>query len=121
MNSPRINATVKRFSILVILISAGIIASLIVSGKAWADGYLSPQEQRFGDAVAGYVCEYIDSVGVSEASMSAAMRIIYQNTPANMDMSDAVDIINYSVQNYCFEHWDKLVAFGEGARSQGYA
>jgi hypothetical protein len=117
MNSPRINTTIKRFSLLVIMLSTAIIASLIVSGKAYAD--LSPGEQRFGDAVAAPLCEFLDSSGINEASLTKAVEIIYRNTPANVDVSDSVDIINYAVYNYCPNHWDNLVAFGEGARSQG--
>lgn len=118
MNSPRINQKIKRISMLIIFFSAAIIAGLIVAGKASADGYLSPQEERFGDAIAGSVCRFIDNVGVNEDSMANAMQIIYNNTPPSMDMSDAVDIINHAVYNYCPQHWDSLVAFGEGARSQ---
>jgi hypothetical protein len=121
MNSPRINETIKRFSILLILFCSVIIASVIVSGAARADGYLSPQEESFGDGVSGPLCDYLDTVGVNDESMTTSMKILYRHTPANMDMSDAVDIINYVVQNHCPHHWDSLVAFGEGFRSGSYA
>jgi hypothetical protein len=121
MNSPRINTTIKRFSILVIMISATIIASLIVSGKAYADGYLSPSEESFGDSISGPLCKYIDRSGINEGSMTEAMRIIYTHTPAHMDVGDAVDIINYVVYTYCEEHWNSLVAFGDSYRGAGYA
>lgn len=101
---------------LALVLPSAIAAALLSSAPASADGYLTPQEQNFGDSVAGSVCEFIDNVGVNARSMAEAMKIIYTHTPANMDMSDAVDIINYSVYNYCPEHWDELVAFGEGAR-----
>lgn len=93
-------------------------AALLFSAPATADGYLSPQEEAFGDGIAVELCKMIDRIGVNNVSMSEAIEIIYVNTPASMDMSDAVDIINYSVANYCPEHWAALVAFGEGARSQ---
>ena len=54
---------------------------------------------------------------IPSVSMMAAMTVLYRNTPQDMDMTDAVDIINYSVYNYCPEYWPQLVAFGEGARS----
>lgn len=100
-------------AIIVLLMVAGVL----LAAPSKADGYLSPQEERFGDEVAGSVCNFIDNVGVTAYTLSEAMKIIYINTPSYMDMSDAVDIINYSVYNYCPEHWDKLVAFGEGVRA----
>lgn len=121
MKTPRINQTIKRISMLIILFSMAVIASVIVSGKAHADGYLSQQEARFGDEVAVSLCDYLDSAGVSDASLTTSMKILYRYTPANMDMSDAVDIINYVVQTYCPRHWNALVAFGEGFRSGSYA
>lgn len=116
MKTPMINHQIKLISILLIILSAIAVASAAV---VRADGILTAQEQDFGDAIAGHLCTFIDRAGVSEQSMADAITIIYRNTPVNMDMSDAVDIINYSVSNYCPEHWDELVAFGEGARSQG--
>ena len=103
---------------LALALPLAITATLLFSAPATADGYLSPQEEAFGDAIAVELCKMIDRIGVNNMSMSEAMEIIYVNTPASMDMSDAVDIINYSVYNYCPGHWDELVAFGEGARSQ---
>ena len=94
-----------------------MVAGVLLAAPSKADGYLSPMEEQVGDVVAGSVCSYIDNVGVTAATLSKAMEIIYINTPSYMDMSDAVDIINYSVYNYCPEHWDKLVAFGEGVRA----
>lgn len=93
-----------------------LATAFLFSPTASADGYISPQEQNVGDAIAESVCSYIDRVGVNAKSMFDAMKIIYTNTPASMNMTDAVDIINYSVYTYCPEHWAELVAFGEGAR-----
>ena len=121
MKTPRINQTIKRISMLIILISAAVIGGVIISGKAHADGYLSPQEEYFGDLIAETLCDYIDGAGVTESSMEDALRVIYRNTPAYMDVGDAADIINYTVYNYCPRHWSKLQAFGAGARSQQYA
>lgn len=111
--TPMHNRTIKRIAMLIALGALGMAGSIAV---ARADGYLTPQEQRFGDAIEQPLCEYIDNAGVTTTSMTGAMRIIYRNTPASMDMSDAVDIINYVVSTYCPEHWDELVSFGEGYR-----
>lgn len=118
MFGPRSNTIIKKFSLLVIVVCTTIITA---TGVARADGNLTSQERFFGDEIAGTFCDYVDSAGVTNASMSEAMRIIYTNTPANMDMSDAVDIINYVVSSYCPQHWPALVAFGEGFRSGSYA
>ena len=114
MKTPMINATIKKISMLIILICAAIIASTAV---ARADGILTAQEKRFGDYVSDVLCDYIDAVGVNNDSMTEALEIIYVNTPIHMDMTDSADIINYVVSNYCPRHWPALVAFGEGARS----
>lgn len=114
MKTPMINSTIKKISMLVILICAAIIASTAV---ARADGILTAEEQRFGDYVSDSLCDYIDATGVNGSSMSEALEIIYVNTPTNMDMTDAADIINYVVSNYCPRHWPALAAFGEGVRS----
>lgn len=114
MKTPMKNITIKRIAL---LISLGAIAMAGATAVARADGILTTQEERFGDAIAGPLCDFIDSAGVSSSSMSDAIRIIYQHTPVNMDMTDAVDIINYTVYNYCPSHWKELAAFGEGARS----
>lgn len=111
--TPQNNRTIKRISILVIL-GAAIAASSTAIARA--DGNLTAQEQRFGDAIAGSLCSYIDTAGVTTSSMTEAMRIIYRNTPANVDVSDTVDIINYVVSTYCPNHWRELVSFGDAYR-----
>lgn len=116
--SPQTNKNIKRISIAIIVLSASLFGGTAV---ARADGILTPYEERYGDRVAASLCEYIDAAGVTTESMTEAMRIIYTNTPANIDMSDAVDIINYAVQTYCPSNWDDLVAFGEGFRGGSYA
>lgn len=117
--TPRINHQIKIVSILIIFLSAISIASAAI---VRADGYLTAQEQRYGDAVSGPLCEFIDNVGINGESMTEAVRIIYVNTPSNMDVTDAVDIINYVVDQYCPRHWPALAAFGDGFRNgQGYA
>lgn len=104
-----------------ILIGVAIVVFMVIgvllASPSKADGILTAQEQAFGDAVADTLCEYIDQAGVNQRSMSSAMKTIYEHTPNSMDLSDAVDIINYSVGTYCPGHWSELVAFGEGARS----
>ena len=114
MFGPRSNSILKRFALLVIVVCATIITA---TGVARADGYLTNQEKFVGDEISGVFCDYIDSAGVTDISMPEAMRIIYTNTPPSMDMSDAVDIINYVVSSYRPQHWPALVAFGEGVRS----
>lgn len=99
------------------LIVALMIVGILLAAPSKADGYLTPQEEGFGDGVASTLCNYLDSAGVNRNSLYSAMQIIYENTPASMDLTDSVDIINYAVYNYCPGHWNELVAFGEGARS----
>lgn len=111
--TPQDNRTIKRISILIIL-GAAIAAS--GTAIARADGNLTAQEQRFGDQIAGALCSYIDTAGVTTSSMMNSMRIIYENTPGNTDYSDAVDIINYVVSTYCPNHWAELVTFGDAMR-----
>ena len=36
-----------------------------------------------------------------------------------MSYSDAVDVVNAQVHEYCPRHWDNLVAIGENARGDG--
>lgn len=111
--TPMINHQIKLVSLLLIVLSAVAIACAAV---VRADGILTPQEQRFGDALSGTLCDYIDSLGVTDYSMMKAMEIIYRHTPSYMDETDAVDIINYTVESYCPEHWGELVAFGNRYR-----
>lgn len=111
--TPKFNLTIKRISMLIILFSAALIAA---TGIARADGNLTLQEQHFGDSIAGSLCSYIDSAGVTTSSMTRAMQIIYDNTGSQVDMSDTVDIINYVVSTYCPDHWRELVTFGDAYR-----
>jgi hypothetical protein len=94
-----------------------MVAGVLLASTAKADGDITAQEEAFGDQISSSLCEYLDSAGVNRDSMYTAMKIIYQNTPQNMDLTDSVDIINYAVYNYCPRHWGELVAFGEGART----
>lgn len=118
MRTPQVNLFIKRISLLIIMISAAVIAA---TGIARADGTLTAGEERFGDEIAVPLCDYIDTAGVTEQSMMTSMKIIYRHTPGYMDMSDAVDIINYVVENYCPSHWNDLVAFGNRYRGASYA
>lgn len=111
--TPRKNTQIKRFAMLMILGALGAAAATAV---ARADGTLTPYEERFGDSIEQALCEYIDNVGVTNESMTEAVKIIYSHTPANVDETDAVDIINYVVATYCPNHWRELVSFGEGYR-----
>lgn len=118
MKTPMINHQIKLISILLIVLSAVAVACAAV---VRADGILTAQEERYGDAVAEPLCDFIDKVGVNEFSMSKAIEVIYDNTPPGIDYGDTADIINYAVANYCPEHWGDLEAFGDSYRSNGYA
>ena len=100
-----------------VIITLLMVAGVLLAGEARADGTLTAQEEAFGDEIAGSLCGYLDNNGVNRESLYNAMKIIYQNTPSDMDLTDSVDIINYAVYNYCDQYWPQLVAFGEGARS----
>jgi hypothetical protein len=93
-----------------------MIVGVILAVPSKADGNLTPQEENLGDQISSSLCEYLDSAGVNRESMYEAMKIIYENTPSSIDLTDSVDIINYAVYSYCPRHWSELVAFGEGAR-----
>lgn len=112
--TPKNNMTLKRISILIIL-GAAIAAS--GTAIARADGYLSEEEQTFGNAVSSELCIYLDQNGVTFDSMYDLTKIIYENTSRRVDVSDSVDIVNYVVYEYCPRHWASLVAFGEGIRA----
>ncbi len=71
MFGPRSNSILKRFALLVIVVCATIITA---TGVARADGYLTNQEKFVGDEISGVFCDYIDSAGVTDASMSEAVR-----------------------------------------------
>lgn len=99
------------------LIVTLMVVGVLLASPSRADGILTAQEEAVGDSIAVPLCQFIDEEGVTQTSMTAAMTVLYRNTPQNMDMTDAVDIINYAVYNYCPSHWNELVSFGEGARS----
>jgi hypothetical protein len=99
------------------LIVVFMVAGVLLASPSKADGNLSSQEQAFGNEVASSLCGYLDEGGVNRETMYNAVKIIYENTPSYVDVTDAVDIINYSVYNFCPVHWNALVAFGEGART----
>lgn len=100
-----------------VTITALMVIGVLLASPSRADGIITADEEMVGDSVASTLCEYLDNNGVNRASLTAAMTVLYRNTPQDMDMTDAVDIINYAVYNYCPDHWDELVSFGEGARS----
>lgn len=114
MRAPRINKTIQRVCMLSILISTAAIGGAAI---ARADGYLSEEEQTFGNAVSSELCIYLDQNGVTFDSMYDLTKIIYENTSRRVDVSDSVDIVNYVVYEYCPRHWASLVAFGEGIRA----
>jgi hypothetical protein len=114
VKTPTINRTIKRTAGAIFLATTVAVS---VAAVARADGILTAEEKRFGDTVAGALCDYLDQLGVNEDSMYNSVKIIYQHTPNYMDTTDAADIINYAVYNYCPNHWSELVAFGAGARS----
>jgi hypothetical protein len=97
-------------------VSAAIIAAVIVSGRAWADNYLTPGEEQLGDSLSTTMCRYFDNNGITRSSLTTAFDAIYPS-PVIANGGDVADVINYTVYNYCPRHWDSLVSFGEGARS----
>ena len=115
MKTPRINESIKRTSILIILASVVIVASFIVAGRASADGYMTPGEENVANAISGDLCAYLNRNGVSTSSLSTVFDAIYPK-PEISDYSDVADVVNYVVYNYCPEFWPQLVAYGEGAR-----
>jgi hypothetical protein len=113
MKTPRINQTIQRISILVILVSIAIIASS--AGRANADGYMTPGEESLAVEVSGDLCAYLDKNGVNTSSLGTVFGAIYPR-PEISDYGDVADVVNYTVYNYCPEFWPQLVAYGEGAR-----
>lgn len=112
--SPRFNFFIKRIAFVIAMVSVAMVG---IAAVARADGNITPQEQAFGDAVAGSLCNYLDQRGITEDSMYDLVKIIYEDTPSYMDAGDAADIVNYTVYTYCPNHWPALVAFGEGYRA----
>ena len=91
-------------------------AALLVSGGiAHADGYLTPGEIAVADTFHGTIGGYIDDNGVTTSSMTELMGALYQR-PEIANYGDAVDVINYTVKNYCPRHWSELVSFGSAIR-----
>ena len=99
------------------LIVVFMVAGVLLASPSKADGNLTAQEQAFGNEVAPSLCGYLDEGGVNRETMYNAVKIIYENTPSYVNVTDAVDIVNYSVYNFCPVHWNALVAFGEGAKT----
>lgn len=114
MKTPRINQQIKQISFLIIFLSAVLIASAAI---ARADGILTSEERYYGNEIAWNLCDYFDSLSVTDSSTTEAVRIIYQNTPNHMDVTDAVDIINYVVSEFCPSHWNDLVRLGDRYRN----
>jgi len=117
MKTPRINSTIKKFSLLIIVVSTTIMTA---TGIARADGILTDTEQAIGDDTGVSLCEYLDVAGVNNTSITKVIEIFHKNIPA-MSGDNIADVVNYAVTNYCPRHWDSLVAFGEGYRSGSYA
>lgn len=92
-----------------------VFATFVGAGISKADGYLTPGEQSLADAVASGICNYIDNNGVTISSMTSIFDVIYPQ-PEIANGGDVADVVNYSVKNYCPEHWRELVSFGSAAR-----
>jgi hypothetical protein len=115
MKTPRINESIRRTSILVILVSIVIIASSVLAGKASADGYMTPGEESLASEMSGDLCAYLDRNGVNTSSLGTVFEAIYPR-PEISDYGDVADVVNYAVYNFCPKFWPQLVAYGEGAR-----
>lgn len=100
---------------IIVAVVAATSALLLSPGVANADGYYTPGEKAVAAAMSDAICGYIDSHGVTMSSMTTVMRAVYQQDEV-ASYGDAVDVINYAVENYCPRHWQELVSFGEGIR-----
>lgn len=97
------------------LISAGMLGpGLATAPPAAADGYLSAAEARY---VADYgptaICPVVDSFPTT----SGVLGVIGGIASDGFTPSNAVDIINAAVWEYCPQHWPLLVAIGDNART----
>lgn len=99
------------------IITGGFLTAGIVfaASPAKADGYISDDEAVFIELNGTVVCEVIDQYHSVAGVMGVAEAITEQGFTA----SDAVDIINGSVQEHCPRNWSLLVAIGKAARASG--
>ena len=94
----------------------GLLLSFIFISKANADGVLSRPEQAYADnGAAVAVCRILNEEGVTYRSLANLTKAVA--TVGDISLDNAVDVVNYSVLEYCPVHWPALVAFGDGARS----
>ena len=62
--------------------------------------------------VIGLICGIITMlIGQRRTSTHSGVAVCYP-----MSYSDAMDVVNAQVHEYCRRHWDNLVAVGENAR-----
>lgn len=97
-------------------VSTAIAAAAFAAPAAHADGLLSRGEQALGDSMADEICDYLDSEGVTNASMTNLFNIVYEQREVRTP-SNAVHVINYVVHDYCPGLWRELAAFGNGVRA----
>ena len=112
--SPRINHSIKRIATAIFL---SVVIGVSAAAVARADGYLTDAERHIGDELGSSICQFFSALGVNTYSMSKAIRIIYVNTPSYMDETDAQDIIQYAVLNYCPATYPAIDRFINGVNN----
>lgn len=84
---------------------------------ARADGTASLLEQQYAKEYANTICAYLDDpANRDDLSIIAIVPFLMDKTGLKPD--SAVDIMNYSVQEYCPRNWQLLVELGNRARAQ---
>lgn len=98
-----------RLALIILVIVAGIVAMLIATPNAKADGILTDYEKRWGDSTAEITCEYFLVNGaVVESLFDVGLAI---SKVADISLSNARDVINYQVATYCPEYIPAINSF----------
>lgn len=107
------NSIIKAYALGII--TGGFLTAAIVlaAAPAKADGYISDDEAVFIELHGAQVCSVIDKYH----SMGGVMGVAEAISEQGFSASDAVDIINASVQEYCPRNWSLLQAIGRAARA----
>lgn len=101
---------------LLILVLTGLFY-LWGAAYARADGTASLLEQKYAQEYAGTICAYLDDpANRDDLSIVAIVPFLMNKTGFKAD--SAIDILNYSVQEYCPRNWQLLVDLGNRARAQ---
>lgn len=95
------------------LVIATIIAALLTAAPAQADP--TGAEATYIHRYSGAICQVIHN-DPSEAGVTLTWQMIVND---GWDGETAVDIINWSVHDYCPRYWTLLEAIGAEARGEG--